>query len=85
MVAIATFENDAEGFESLSAVEDLARELAVPLEEIYSYYEAALKELRPNAKIKAFLPILAGRQVREIILDRKFRVESANPWPDQAV
>jgi hypothetical protein len=84
MVAIAVTENDSEEFQNLSNIEDLARELGSSVEEIHFYYEAAMKELRPNARIKAFLPILAGRLVREIVLEKKIRVDvlKSQPAPD---
>lgn len=75
MVAFAFSENDSEEFKNLSNIEDLARELDASIEEIHFYYEAALKELRPNAKIKAYLPILASRQVKETLLEKKVRIE----------
>jgi hypothetical protein len=40
-----------------------------------------MKELRPNARIKAFLPILAGRQVREIVLEKKIRIQVSDSQP----
>jgi len=85
MVAIAESENDSEEFQNLSTIEDLARELGASIEEIHFYYEAALKELKPNARIKAFLPILAGRQVREIVLEKKVRIEISNPRPTSSM
>ena len=81
MVAIGVTENDSEEFQNLSNIEDLARELGASIEEIHFYYEAALKELKPTARIKAFLPILAGRQVREIVLEKKLRFEISDPRP----
>jgi hypothetical protein len=81
MVAIAESENDSEEFQNLSTIEDLARELGASIEEIHFYYESAMKELRPNARIKAFLPILAGRQVRELVLEKKIRIDVSDPQP----
>ncbi|HET6465506.1 MAG TPA: DUF3562 domain-containing protein [Nitrospiria bacterium] len=81
MVAIAVSENDSEEFQNLSNIEDLARELGASIEEVHFYYESALKELRPNARIKAFLPILAGRLVREIVLEKKIRIKVSNSQP----
>jgi len=75
MVAISASENDAGEFQNFSTVEALARELGAPIEEILVYYETALKELRPSARIKTYLPILASRQVREIVLEKKLGIE----------
>jgi hypothetical protein len=75
MAAIAVSENDSEEFQNLSYIEDLARELGASIEEIHFYYEAALRELKPNAKIKAYLPILASRRVKETLLEKKVRIE----------
>ncbi|HUK55848.1 MAG TPA: DUF3562 domain-containing protein [Nitrospiria bacterium] len=73
MAAALISENDSDELQNFSTIEDLARELGVPVEEIHLHYEAALKELRPTARIKAFLPILAGRQVKETVLEKKTR------------
>lgn len=81
MVAIAVSENESDEFQNLSNIEDLARELGASMEEIHHYYETAMRELRPTARIKAFLPILAGRQVREVFLEKKIRVKVSNPQP----
>jgi hypothetical protein len=81
MVAIGVSEDESEEFQNLSNIEDLARELGASVEEIHFYYEAAMKELRPNARIKAFLPILAGRQVREIVLEKKIRIQVSDSQP----
>jgi len=81
MVAIGVSGDESEEFPNLSNIEDLARELGASSEEILFHYETALKELRPHARIKAFLPILAGRQVREIVLEKKVRIKVSNSSP----
>jgi hypothetical protein len=74
MTAISESENDAKDFKHSSTVQILARELGAPMEEIDLYYEEALKELMEHARIKAYLPILASRQVKEIVLEKKAKI-----------
>jgi len=85
MTSFSISENDSEEIQDLSNVEDLARELRVPIEEILIYYQAAIKALRPNARIKAFLPILAGREVKQIVLEKKFRLAMSHLQTDSKV
>jgi hypothetical protein len=73
-MAISALENDDKGVKHSSIVQILARELGAPMEEIDLYYEEALKELMEHARIKAYLPILASRQVKEIVLEKKVKI-----------
>jgi len=60
-------ENEPDWIQNGSAIEALARDLHVPVEEIKEPYEMVLKELNENAKVKVYLYLLVGRKVREII------------------
>jgi len=78
MTALSESENESREYQVESNVEVLAREIGVPMEEIRDYYEAALRELRPHARIKAFLPILAGREVKQIMLEKRVQLSIAS-------
>lgn len=74
MVAEIGKETDPDGLD-FSTVQILSQELGLPMEEINQYYQDSLKRLKAGARIKAFLPILASSQVREIVLKMKIRAE----------
>jgi len=67
MVISRLYEDEDEWTRHSSAMEDLARDLKVSVEEITQTYELALKELKKTARIKDFLPLLTIRVVRESI------------------
>ncbi len=73
MVISKLYEDEPEWIRHWSAMEDLARDLKVPVEEISQPYEMALKELKETARIKAFLPLLVIRRVREMIKESSHR------------
>ena len=47
------------------AIQKLARELGVPVEEVNRSYREILEVLKKDAKIRVFLPILVSRIVKE--------------------
>ncbi len=47
------------------AIEQLARELNLPVSEVQKPYHEALNSLKKDATIKAFLPVLVCRSVKE--------------------
>ena len=46
------------------AIQKLAQELQLPTDEIRQYYMAVLDVLKKEAKIRAFLPVLVSRSVK---------------------
>jgi len=58
------YDNEQERLRHASAIQQLARELGVPVAEIGPVYEAALRNLKLTARVKDFLIILASRQVK---------------------
>jgi hypothetical protein len=46
------------------SIQELAQELALPLEKVAARYEAVLRELMVDARIADYLPILAAKRVR---------------------
>jgi hypothetical protein len=47
------------------AIQKLAHELQMPTDEIRQYYMSVLDVLKKEAKIRAFLPVLVSRSVKE--------------------
>jgi hypothetical protein len=47
------------------AIDRLVNELGLPAEEVRRSYREILEELQKNAKVKAFLPILVSRGVKD--------------------
>jgi len=52
------------------AIQKLSQELGVPVEEVYRSYQEILEILKKEAKVRAFLPILVSRIVRERLQKR---------------
>jgi hypothetical protein len=52
------------------AIQKLVQELGVPVEEVNRSYREILDELKKDAKVKAFLPILVSRIVKERLQHR---------------
>jgi flagellar biosynthesis protein FlhB len=52
------------------AIQKLAQELGVPVEEVNRSYREILEVLKKEAKVSAFLPILVSRNVKERLRQR---------------
>jgi transcription initiation factor TFIIIB Brf1 subunit/transcription initiation factor TFIIB len=52
------------------AIQKLAQELGVPVEEVNRSYREILDVLKKDAKVRAFLPILVSRSVKERLRQR---------------
>jgi hypothetical protein len=52
------------------AVQKLAQELGVPVEEVNRSYREILDVLKKDAKVRSFLPILVSRIVKERLQHR---------------
>jgi hypothetical protein len=52
------------------AIQKLAQELGVPVEEVNRSYWEILEVLKKEAKVRAFLPILVSRNVKERLRQR---------------
>jgi uncharacterized protein (DUF2126 family) len=52
------------------AIQKLAQELGVPVEEVNRSYRETLDKLKKDAKVKAFLPVLVSRSVKERLRQR---------------
>lgn len=62
------YENEKEEKLHLNAIRSIAKETGFPEEDVGLVYETALEKKRDHAKIKAFLPILVKREVKEMLL-----------------
>ncbi len=58
-----------ESRQSLRLVEALARQTSQPLDEARRVYEVQFLELEKVARVRAYLPILAAKHARDILLD----------------
>jgi hypothetical protein len=67
MVETQLYENPIEWQRHVTAMQGLARELDMPMADISSAYENALKELKSRARIKDYLSVFACRRVRELV------------------
>jgi Protein of unknown function (DUF3562) len=52
------------------AIQKLAQELGVPVDEVNRQYREILEVLKREAKVRAFLPILVSRSVKERLRKR---------------
>jgi hypothetical protein len=52
------------------AIQALARETGISAEAVSSLYESVFARLKRRAKIRDFLPLLVGREVKDILLRR---------------
>ena len=59
------------------AIESLAQESQVPVNEVARLYEDARAELEAGARIKSFIGIFALRKVRKRLLERSRRAPGA--------
>ncbi|HUJ16738.1 MAG TPA: DUF3562 domain-containing protein [Nitrospirota bacterium] len=55
---------DKNNDQHVHAIDRLAYELGIPAEEVNRSYREILDELKKDAKVKAFLPILASKGVK---------------------
>ena len=60
--------NEAERTEFEAAVVSIARSHGIDAREVQSLYDSVLAELKREAIIMDFLPILAARKVKEMLL-----------------
>ena len=67
------YENEAEQKRHSKAIQMLAREAAVPEEEIRRLYEDILCRINEGARIKDYLVILVSRNVKDLIRMGTFR------------
>lgn len=62
--------NEKEFGQHARAIQKLVQELGVSSEEVTRSYREILEELIKDAKVRAFLPILVSRNVRERLRQR---------------
>lgn len=53
----------------IEAIEALARESDVPVDTVASMYHIEVTKLERVARIKTYVPVLAGRRVRSLLRD----------------
>jgi hypothetical protein len=53
------------------AIDRLVHELGMPAEEVNKSYREVLEELKKDIKMKAFLPVLVSRVVKQRLLKQK--------------
>lgn len=71
MVMVDLYGDEKEKSHHLAAMKALARDLGIQIEEIGALYERALEEIKKTARIKDYLPILASRQVKDLVHGKK--------------
>ena len=59
---------DKENDQHVHAIDRLVGELGIPAEEVNRSYREILDELKKNAEVKAFPPVLVSRGVKERLL-----------------
>ncbi len=59
------FTDDKEYSQHFRAIQKLVQELGVPAEEVNRSYNEILDTLQKDAKVRAFLPVLVSRIVKE--------------------
>lgn len=67
---INPLEDEKEYGQHARAIQNLAQELGVPVEEVNRSYREILEVLKKEAKVKAFLPIIVSRIVKERLRQR---------------
>ncbi len=63
------FENENE--QHVRAIDRLVQELGISAEDVNKSYREVLEELRKDIKVKAFLPILVSRVVKQRLLQHR--------------
>ena len=62
---------DKENEPHVRAIDGLVHELGIPAEEVNRSYREVLEELNKEIKVKAFLPILVSRVVKDRLLQHR--------------
>lgn len=66
----ALYDDERELSLHMGVIEGLAREWDIPTSEVSQLYEAELAKLKPQARVKDSLPILASHAVRDALRSR---------------
>ncbi len=64
-------QNKTEEKRTSGAIEDLARSHGVRTEEVKSLYESVFAEMKQEAVITDFLPVLAARKVKDLLQGKR--------------
>jgi len=67
MATACLYDNDTDRKLHTSAIQMIAREFKVPVEEIQGLYETMLGSLKETARVKDFLAVLVSRNVKDMI------------------
>jgi hypothetical protein len=67
MASACLYDNDTERKLHTSAIQMLAREFEMSVEEIQGLYETMLGSLKETARVKDFLAVLVSRYVKDMI------------------
>jgi len=62
---------NADNDQHVRAIDRLVNELGLPAEVVNKSYREVLEELEKNIKVKAFLPILVSRGVKERLFHQR--------------
>jgi hypothetical protein len=73
-------DNDEKALRHSTTIESLAESQGVRPDEVRSLYESVLADMKRDAVIMDFLPILAVRRVKEILLRRDAAERGDHPW-----
>ena len=66
------YEDEVDLKRHLSVMQELAKALRAPLDDIIEPYEKSLKEIRETAKVKDFITVLVIRDVKETMKEKSF-------------
>ena len=67
MASAFLYDNETDRKVHSGAIQMLAREFKVPVEEIQGLYETMLGSLKETARVKDFLAVLVSRNVKDMI------------------
>ena len=70
MTSNILYENETEEKLHLRAIQTIARETKISVDDVSSLYESVLERYKEHTKIKDFLPIFVSREVKEQLLQQ---------------
>jgi len=82
MTSTCRYEDDKEASLHFHAIQQLAKDLGLRMEDVQGLYEEFLSGVKKTARIKDYLTILVSRQVKESIQSRGSTTVSMEPRTD---
>jgi hypothetical protein len=69
-------EDEVEKKRHAHAIQTLARDMGIPVEEVNQLYEQELEKLKEYARVKDFLPLIVSRRVKDLLKGKKLSATS---------